>query len=277
MSPFTATRTSLVVSTKLALSSTPLILLLLLAPLLRLRPLNAICLGFACTIITLQLAAHQWRDRGKRWSEVLAAIIAGAILGILGFFLAQSQPPEAFRSIVGGLFSTLSVLAIGLGVGSAIGQRVPAASHLLPVGLVSSAMDLWSALAPEGVTHTITTAPDPAWLRVLAMSAPVVPSRALEPMLGFGDVVFAALYLAAAQHHQLSIPRMHLALALAFAAAGAMVVVLGRPLPALPFLAVAVVVAFSQTRKIAVEDRKATAAAVLLFVGAVARLLWLRR
>lgn len=262
--------------TTIVLTLLPLVVLLVGAPWLRIGPLKAICLGFAATITTLQLAAHTWRREGLHWGLVIGRIVLGLALGVTGFFLAKGTAPEGLRSIVGGLCSTLSVLVVGLSLGSAIGQRVPAASHLLPVGLVSSAMDLWSALAPEGVTNTITSAPDPAWLRILTMNAPVVPSRALEPMLGFGDVVFAGLYLAAANKHQLSTRKMHVALAIAFALAGALVIVAARPLPALPFLALTVVIANPEARKVAVEDRKATAFSALLFVAAVARLLWLR-
>jgi hypothetical protein len=255
----------------------PLILLTLLAPALRLAPLHAVCLAFAVTILTLQLCAHQWRSQATEFQRVLLGCVTGIALGFTGFFLAKSQPTESLRAIVGGACATMSVLCVGLSVGSAIGARVPAASHLLPVGLVSAAMDLWSALAPEGVTQTITTTADPVWLRILTMNAPVAPSRAPEPMLGFGDVVFAALYLAAAQKHRLSLVRTHLALALAFAAAGLMVIVLARPLPALPFLAIAMVLAHREARKIAVEDRTATAFAAVLLLVSIARLLWLRR
>ena len=62
--------------------------------------------------------------------------------------------------------------------------------------------------------------------------------------------MFAALYLAAARKHALSIPRTLLALALGFAAALGCVVWLEQAVPALPFLGLAMVAAHPQARRL---------------------------
>jgi hypothetical protein len=69
--------------------------------------------------------------------------------------------------------------------------------------------------------------------------------------------VFAALYVAAARRHGLGTVRMLAALAAGFAGTLGAVVLLARPVPALPFLGLAVVVAMPRARAIPAAERRA--------------------
>jgi hypothetical protein len=97
----------------------------------------------------------------------------------------------------------------------------------------------------------------------------------MEPMLGFADAIFAALYLAAARRHSLSLSRTTAAVALGLVSAGVVAVIVKKPLPALPFLGIFVVLFVRESRDVQREDRGAVLVAALLVLAACARLLWL--
>ncbi len=265
-------------SLALALSAlAPVSALALVAPWLPLPTLLALALAYGCTVSAVLLSAHAAvRARvGARVGPTLALALAGVLSSVLAFALARGAHPGSARDVFSGLLSTAAILVFANAVGSLVGARVPHHGHLLPVALVSSAVDLWSALAPEGPTRALATAPDPAWLRVLAASAPVAPSRAMEPMLGVADAIFAALYLTAVRRHEIPLARMTAALGLGLLAAGAVAVALARPLPALPFIGLLVVALVPESRRVPREDRGATLFAAGLVALACARLAWL--
>lgn len=231
------------------------------------HPLASLALAYGCCATATCVAA--WVASRARETPTIAhtgiGILAAILLAIAGFVLSPNLDPWAAFA------SSAAVLLLGSTVGVAVGSRVPAASHLLVVALLSSAVDLWSALSPEGPTHALATTPDPRWLRVLAVSAAVDAQRHIEPMLGVGDGIFAGLYLAAAVKHRLSIARMSLAVWLGLIAAGAAVLLLRRPLPALPFVGFFVVIFHAEVRRVAREDRRATTVAWLALVAAIVR------
>jgi hypothetical protein len=260
-------------------SLAPIATLALLAPWLRVPVLAAIGLGFGSTVAAVLLSAHAAvrAELGLALRSTLRIAGAGLLLSALALALGRGCVPGSARDVLTALLSTAAILLFANAVGSLVGTRVPHSGHLLPVAFVSSAVDLWSVLAPEGPTRAITVAPDPAWLRVLAASAPIVPSRAMEPMLGMADAVFAALYLSAVRRHGISLGRVTIALAAGLVSAGVAVVALARPLPALPFLGLFVVLLVPEARRVPTQDRKAALFSVVLLAVALARLAWVAR
>lgn len=254
----------------------PVALLALVAPLVRVPLYASLALSFSCTVAAVALSAHaaQRHAFGERVPRSIVAIFTGILAAVVSFFFARGAVAGSLRDVLTGLGSTAAILIAANAIGSLVGWRVPRAGHLLPVALVSSAVDLWSVFAPEGPTRAIATAPDPAVLRVLAASAPVAPSRAMEPMLGFADVIFAALYLSAARRHQLSLARTTAAIVVGLLVAGLVAVLLRRALPALPFIGLCVVLFVRDSRSVPREDRPALWVAVSLLLAACARLAW---
>lgn len=255
----------------------PLAFLALVAPRITPPLLVSLALAYGAVVTAVALAAHATvrAELGANAKRAIMAVSCGIALGAVSFFFARGAVAGSLRDVATGLGSTGAILLAATTIGAVVGSRVPHRGHLLPVALVSTAVDLWSALAPEGPTRALATTPDPAWLRVLAASAPIAPSRAMEPMLGFADAIFAALYLAAAKRHALSLARTTAAVTLGLVAAGIVAVIARKPLPALPFLAVFVVLLVRESRDVPREDRSAALVAALLVVAACARLLWL--
>lgn len=241
----------------------PLALLALAAPALRIGPAPSLALAYAAAagaiLAAVALAPYDALARRD------VALAAGA-LGVALSLVALALPPVA-----SGLAGSAGVLACGCALGCAVGARIASPGHLLAVALVSSAVDIWSVTAPSGVTHTIVETP--LLLRLLTVRVAVPPVRAPEPMIGFGDVVFAALYHAAATRHGLSRARTlgALAVGLALAGVGAGALGLEGGIPALPFLGIAVVLAHPEARRVPAKDRRATAFAAAVLVAAIVR------
>jgi hypothetical protein len=96
---------------------------------------------------------------------------------------------------------------------------------------------------------------------------------AIEPLLGAGDVVFTALYLASSRRHGLPWRRTMIALLLAYAVTAAVVLVLETAVPALPLLGLAVVLAHPEARRPRIADRQRGMALSIAAVLGVAALL----
>ncbi|MDB4929371.1 MAG: hypothetical protein JWM10_1855, partial [Myxococcaceae bacterium] len=199
-------------------------------------------------------------------SAALPARVVGAVVlaGLALVALAFKLPPVA-----SGLVGALGLIAIASALGGAIGSRIEAAGHLAAVALVSSAVDLWSVTSPAGPTHRIVQSP--ALLRLLTVSVAIPPHRDPVPAIGFGDVVFVALYLAAAARFALPRARMVAALWAGMFAAGALAYALEGPVPALPLIGLMVLATQPMARDVPQADRRATLLAAAMLVASVAR------
>lgn len=221
------------------------ILCWLLAPAVTLPTVLAASLVFALVaggVIAVGAVAPAFGVRALAWT-VVPALLLGAVVTL-------GRPPGG---ILAAILVAGSLLAGGSLVGGVIGSRIEHVSHLLVVAYVSSLADVFSVFSARGVSAQVVESE--RLLSVLAISWPMPGSGELMPVLGVGDVVMCALYLAASRKLGLGVRRMALALAAGFAAVLAALLVLRIPLPALPALGVAVVLAHPSSWRLRPEDR----------------------
>lgn len=241
---------------------TPVGLMAALAPSLPLEGRAAFLVAFAAVTLTIVggLSAAPSGPQPRR--VALVAVAAGVAL----VAVALRLPPVA-----SGFAGSLGLLAIAWALGGAIGSRMEAPGHLAAVALVSAAVDLWSVTSPSGPTNHIVRSP--ALVRLLTVSVAVPPLRAPQSMVGVGDAVFVALYLAAAERFALSRGRTAAALAAGIVASGLLAMALERPVPALPLMGLMVLVTQPRARDVPAADRRATMLAAAMLIASVARAL----
>jgi hypothetical protein len=200
--------------------------------------------------------------------RALAAVLAGA-LGALGGLAAFGEAlPAALQAVA----VTFVLLVSGATLGGAVGGRVEDAGHLLPVVVVSLLVDAFSVFHSAGPTAAV--AERPALIALVALPFPVLGTGDYAPVLGVGDVVFAALYVAASRKVGLGVRRTIAALAVGLLATMIGVLVTALALPALVGMGAAVLVAHPAAWRLPAQDRrKAIAIMIALAVAVVVLLL----
>lgn len=169
-----------------------------------------------------------------------------------------------------------ALLCGGSFLGAIVGREVEHAGYLVFVVVVSSAMDLVSVFHPTGPSAMIATSARA--MSLLAVPWPMLGTSNIEPFLGVGDVVFTSLYLAACRRHDLSQARTVTALVLGYAATALTVIVLARPVPALPLLGAAVVGIHVEARHPPAGDRlRGVIVAVLVVLACLGLLVFRTR
>ncbi len=263
--------TSLRAARSIALALLPVAALAFAAPWLRIGILPALALGFLVAAATLVVGAAGVSSHVRTTRDLTPLLATGLVSGIAAWFIARAGHGRVATEVLSGLIASAAVLAVGSSLGVGVGARIAHPGHLLAVALASSAADIWSVHAPEGVTHAIVTTRDVSLQRAVTLSAAIAPDRVPEPAIGVGDVIFAALYLAACTQHGLSRRRMTLAITIGLLLAGAATFALKRPMPALPFLGAMVVLLEPRARGVPRQDRVATAVAGALLVASLVR------
>jgi hypothetical protein len=239
----------------------PLALLSLVAPWVRVGDLAASLLAFGCAtaaVTTAGLLAP--RPLLARPRAAAAAVLFGVVLSLL----STKLPP-----VLGGLAGALGLMSAACALGVQVGSRVESAGHILPVALLSAAVDLWSVTAASGPTHVIVQTP--ALLKLLTVRAAIPPSREPVPQIGFGDEVFVALYVTIGARFGLPVRKTAAALAGGIVAAGLLAALLQAPVPALPMLGLAMVAAHPASRRVPARDRRAAIFAAVVLAASVAR------
>jgi hypothetical protein len=213
-------------------------------------PWVAHVMGFGWVVaVTLMVSRHAPvpRTRPFALAEPLVVIaIAAATLGLLLKF--------EVRAWTGSLSVLVVLLAAGTSLGAFVGSRIEQPGHLLFVAVASSLADIFSVAAPEGPSAAIVRSE--VALSVLALSWPMLGSQQISPLLGVGDVVFTALYVAAARRHDLPVSRTLGALAFAYAMTMLAVLAAAAAVPALPFLGGAMLLAHPRTWRVPERDRR---------------------
>lgn len=248
-----------------------------LAPLVPIDPTSggaaaiaAYALGFAAVGAMTLASGASVPVLGARWLALGVAIAVG--LAALGW---AGAPASGGLAIAAGAAVVVALLVGGGVAGAVVGGRIQHPGHLSVVAVVSSIADAWSVLSPDGPSAAV--AESAPLLSVLALPFPMAGTRAIEPLLGIGDVVFVALYLVVSRRFALGARRTALALALAFVATAAVVVALERAIPALPFLGAAVLLAHREARLPPERDRRTAALGIGVLVALAIAVLVLRR
>lgn len=214
-------------------------------------------LAFACVgaeVLTAAALAPRLRPRALLALPVpIAALAAVAVLG-------DGWPRGAAAATV-----TVGLLSVGTLAGAVVGHAIDRAGHLVVVAVVSSLVDVFSVLHPRGPTAQLVQVETA--VNVLILPWPILGTARIEPILGVGDIAFAAIYLGAAKRHGLAVRRTVLALAAGLAVTLAVVMATGIGIPALPFLGAAVVLAHPEARRLPPEDRKKALVGLVVLVG----------
>lgn len=166
--------------------------------------------------------------------------------------------------------ATASLLWTATGLGAGLGYRIDKPGHVLAVVAVSAVADLWSVYDPAGPSATLARnlAANPDRVPAFALCFPLLGTAHVPAIIGAGDVVFCALYLAAFDRHGLALGRAVVALAVAFGVGLALLLWLERPLPLLPLLGAAVVLCDKRARSLEAREGR-TVLAVLALLGAL--------
>jgi hypothetical protein len=218
-------------------------------------PIVRFALGYGLLIACLLGTARAAPPVNRRWAAfaLLPAALPVAV-GVVG-------PPSGSFAAAAAVF--VGILAAGTWLGAFLGGEIEHPGHLLPVAVASALADAASVLAPSGPTARVLS-DHPDVLAVVALPWSFG-DRAFVPVLGVGDVLMTGLYLAACRKHGLPVARAVAALAVAYAALLVALFLAARPLPALPALGLAVVLAFPEARRLPAPDRtKAWVAMVAL-------------
>jgi hypothetical protein len=231
-----------------------------LAPRLAMAPFAAALVTFAggaaTALVPLAVAA-----RGPLSRRVALALAVGSVIAVVLVALTHASGAAAALTI------DASLVAFAHAAGGSLGRRVADPGHLLAACIVGAAADLASVLHPAGPTHAIVESERA--LSLLAVSFPVPTTHAFAPVLGVGDLLFAALVLGVASAHRLSIARASACLFAGVAVAGAASGVLGGAVPAIVPIAAAVVVGMPAARRLGPRDRATTRVAAAIAIAVV--------
>jgi len=188
-----------------------------------------------------------------------ALLLPAAVLTGLGVMRVGASAPLPAGAVL------LCLLGAGTLAGAGVGGRVERAGHLGVVAYVSALADLFSVFTPGAPSDEVLRSE--VLLSVVALPWPRLGEGVYLPILGVGDVVMTALYLAAARHLELGRGRMLFALAAGYLGCLAVLLARGTALPVLPFLGVAVVLGVPGARALPREERRpALLGAVVLTV-----------
>lgn len=205
----------------------------------------AAALAFGCVgaeVLLASAAAPRFPRRALLLLFVpLSALVALALLG------------QAVSAVIAAMVVTACLLGAGTLIGAKVGAAIERPGHLLVVAIVSALVDAFSVLHPRGPTAQLIEIESA--VAILVLPWPILGTSRIAPVLGVGDIVFAALYVAACRRHALSIPRTVIALAIGLGLTFAAAVAAARGVPALPLMGAAVVIAHPEARRLPPEDR----------------------
>ncbi len=236
------------------------------APSVPVPPVAAYLLGFVVVGATTLAAGAVAPVLTRRW-------LAGVVLPVAAVLLALYLWSECVPRPLGPVAVTVALLLAGGAVGGSVGGRIEHPGHLLVVAVVSLLVDTFSVYHPAGPTAAVVARPEA--LAVLALSWPMLGTSEIVPILGVGDVVFAALYLSASRRHGLGRGRTALALAAGLVVTLIAVVLTSVPIPALVGMGLAVLAVHPEARRLPAKDRR-KGRIILAVLAALWLAVWLR-
>ncbi|MCC6876971.1 MAG: hypothetical protein IT378_21880, partial [Sandaracinaceae bacterium] len=174
---------------------------------------------------------------------------------------------------LGALTVTAGLYGAGMLFGASVGAQVKHLGHAIVVALVSACADVYSVFNDAGPTAQI--AQSEAALALVAIPFPRFGDVVIDPILGVGDVVMTGVYFGIAGRHSLSRRATAVALGSAYVAALAVLLVLARAIPVLPFLGAAFVATFDGARDVPRSERRTAVIGVTLVAVFFLALAWI--
>jgi hypothetical protein len=231
-------------SSYLLMGATALVAVILLLPLADTSPryLPDALVAYALVLIPVPLLLHGFLLAARNYATP-RLLALGAVSGALGLPLALLAGPEDLGSGSGVLVlvalsvADLSRILAAACVGISLARYIESVGVALIVAAAAIASDLFSVFA--GPTKALLREDSPV-LDVLVLVFPTFGS-ALGFGLGLSDFIFLALFAAASRFLSLRYAATLLGVCLAAFLALSVGLLLGRPLPALPFVALAFV------------------------------------
>jgi hypothetical protein len=166
------------------------------------------------------------------------------------------------------------LLAAAAQLGASLGARIEKPGHLMAVAAISTVADLWSVYDPNGISARMAekAAQAPDKIVLFAVPWPMLGTPFIAPIIGAGDILFTALYLATFERHGLSLKRGSIALLLGYALGLAAILTTERPVPLLPLLGAAILLSDRRTASLEPRERRT----VWLVVAVLAAVLIVR-
>lgn len=228
------------------------------------RPAFAVAFMAVSAEILLVSRATPQLQRAYLWGSLLFAF------GVLSLVAGARLTAESAA------LATAALLWVAAGLGATLGFRIDKPGHLLAVASVSAMADLWSVYDPAGPSASLAreVAAHPERVPAFALCFPLLGSDRVPAIIGAGDVLFCALYLAVFQRHGLPVYRAVLSLGLAFLVGLGLLLWLERPLPLLPLLGAAVVLCDARARSLERKEVRTVLVTMALVGGLLAVRLW---
>ncbi len=157
------------------------------------------------------------------------------------------------------LLIDICLIGIGCHIGKIVALGVNQRSYLIPLTLVASVTDLWSAWG--GPTHVIVR--EPLLQNYFLITYPLLGSNAILPTLGLGDITFLALYFGLLPQYKLKVRATSWAIILAFLAVFLLSLLAEKDLPAIPFISAAFLTVNWKQLEFKKEDVRTT----FIFIG----------
>ena len=205
------------------------------APSVALDAMAAFALSFAC--VTAEILVSAWYVPALSVGQA-SLVLAGGAGGLFALYAAAAPAAGWAAALL-----TVALLTGATCLGGLVGRRIEQPGQLAAVAIVSAIADLWSVFDPEAPSARFAeqALAEPERLALFALPFPLLGTPVIAPVIGAGDIVFTALYVAAFRRHALSDRRLVVGLALAYGLALIGLLVLLRPLPLLPLLGAAAI------------------------------------
>lgn len=234
----------------------------LCAPALTIAPEPSFAIAYGA--VTVEILALSWSAPRLKplWTALVCALAAGGV----GVLASQLASPRSAALL------TLSLGCLAALLGAALGARIEKPGQLAAVALVSAIADLWSVFDPSAPSARFAeqAIAEPDRLALFALPFPLLGTPLIPAVIGAGDVVFAALYVAAFRAHALSVKRVLVALGVAFALGLLGLLVTRVPLPLLPLLGAAVVAVDPAARSLSGREWRTVSGVCVALVVAIA-------
>jgi hypothetical protein len=238
----------------------------LLAPLAPLHPVPSFVLAFTCVAAEIVLLS--------RLAPALPLPICAPWIALCGALLVGLASRGVLVSAGSAALLTFALGSASALLGATLGARIEQPGQLAAVAMVSAVADLWSVFdsSAPSARFAAEALAEPDKLAVFALPFALLGTALIAPVIGAGDIVFTALYIAAYRAHGLSVRRLTYALAVAYAIALLGLLLLLRPLPLLPLLGVAAIATEPAARSLTRREWRTVGAVCAALLIAVALL-----